>query len=145
MNKAPSTWVSRRSSCLDRPDSMIPSARERFGKAWDVSLPAGNSGANLLEILSRIRSGQIKALYVVGENPLATLPASLDVKRTLEKLEFLIVQDPFLTETANWRISFFLPQPMRKKMGPSPIWRGRSYAFVKRSTRWEKVYRTGIS
>ena len=76
-----------------------PSARERFGKAWDVTLPAGNSGANLLEILSRIRSGQIKALYVIGENPLATLPASLNVKETLEKLQLLIVQDPFLTET----------------------------------------------
>ena len=77
-----------------------PGARERFETAWDVNLPASGSGANLLEILARIRSGQIKALYVIGENPLATLPASLDVKRTLEKLQLLIVQDPFLTETA---------------------------------------------
>lgn len=76
-----------------------PGARERFGKAWDVTLPVAGSGANLLEILARIRSGQIKALYVVGENPLATLPASMDVKGTLEKLQLLIVQDPFLTET----------------------------------------------
>lgn len=77
-----------------------PVARERFAKAWDVSLPAGGSGANLLEILARIRTGQIKALYVIGENPLATLPASLDVQGTLAKLPLLIVQDPFLTETA---------------------------------------------
>jgi formate dehydrogenase alpha subunit len=74
-------------------------ARERFGKAWDVTLPAIGTGANLLEILARIRKGQIKALYVIGENPLATLPASMDVKGTLEKLQLLIVQDPFLTET----------------------------------------------
>ncbi len=77
-----------------------PGARERFGKAWDVTLPASNSGANLIEILRRIRNGQIKALYVIGENPLATLPASLDVKGTLGKLQLLVVQDPFLTETA---------------------------------------------
>lgn len=76
-----------------------PSARERFGKAWDVTLPASGSGANFLEILARIQSGQIKALYVIGENPLATLPASMDVKGALEKLQLLIVQDPFLTET----------------------------------------------
>ena len=76
-----------------------PNARERFGKAWDVTLPASSSGANLLEILARIRSGQIKALYVIGENPLATFPASMDVKGTLENLQLLIVQDPFLTET----------------------------------------------
>jgi formate dehydrogenase alpha subunit len=77
-----------------------PTARERFAKAWDVSLPPSGSGANLLEILARIRTGQIKALYVIGENPLATLPASLDVQGTLAKLPLLIVQDPFLTETA---------------------------------------------
>jgi formate dehydrogenase alpha subunit len=77
-----------------------PTARERFAKAWDVSLPPSDSGANLLEILARIRTGQIKALYVIGENPLATLPASLDVQGTLAKLPLLIVQDPFLTETA---------------------------------------------
>ena len=75
-------------------------ARERFGRAWGMSLPAEGTGANLLEILTRIRSGQIKALYVIGENPLATLPASMDVKGTLAKLDLLIVQDPFLTETA---------------------------------------------
>jgi formate dehydrogenase alpha subunit len=77
-----------------------PGARERFGKAWDITLPASNSGANLMEILRRIRGGQIKALYVVGENPLATLPASVDVKGALGKLQLLVVQDPFLTETA---------------------------------------------
>ncbi len=78
-----------------------PGARERFGKAWEVTLPATGTGANLLEILARIHSGQIKALYVIGENPLATLPASMEVARALEKLQLLIVQDPFLTETAN--------------------------------------------
>jgi formate dehydrogenase alpha subunit len=76
------------------------SARQRFEQAWDVTLPAANSGAKLLEILERCRHGQIKALYVIGENPLATLPASVEVKAAREKLALLIVQDPFLTETA---------------------------------------------
>jgi len=76
-----------------------PGARERFGKAWEVTLPTIGTGANLLEIFTRIHKGQIKALYVIGENPLATLPASIDVKGALSKLQLLIVQDPFLTET----------------------------------------------
>ncbi|MCC6968331.1 MAG: molybdopterin-dependent oxidoreductase [Nitrospira sp.] len=76
-----------------------PGARERFGKAWEVTLPAIGTGANLSEIFARIHKGQIKALYVIGENPLATLPASMDVKGALGKLQLLIVQDPFLTET----------------------------------------------
>ncbi len=72
-------------------------ARARFAQAWNTTLPSG--GANLMEILARCRRGEIKALYMVGENPLATLPASTGVKEALEKVELLICQDPFLTET----------------------------------------------
>ncbi|MFO0705280.1 MAG: molybdopterin-dependent oxidoreductase [Nitrospira sp.] len=79
--------------------------RERFAKAWDASLPA-KTGANLVEILKRCKSGQIKALYVLGENPLATLPASLEVRQALDKLELLVVQDPFLTDTG--RLAHFV-------------------------------------
>ena len=75
-------------------------ARDRFGKAWDMPLPAAGSGANLVEILKRCKSGEIRALYVVGENPLATLPASMEVRAALDRLELLVVQDPFLTDTA---------------------------------------------
>jgi formate dehydrogenase alpha subunit len=75
-------------------------ARARFAAAWGADLPPAGSGGGLLDILRRCRSGEIKALYVVGENPLATLPASLGVREALERLELLVCQDPFLTETA---------------------------------------------
>jgi formate dehydrogenase (NADP+) alpha subunit len=75
-------------------------ARERCAKAWGAELPATGKGATLTEILKRCRSGQIKALYVVGENPLATLPKSMEVQAALERLDLLICQDLFLTETA---------------------------------------------
>jgi predicted molibdopterin-dependent oxidoreductase YjgC len=77
-----------------------PDARDRFAKAWNASLPPIGSGTHLVEILKRCKSGQIKALYVLGENPLATLPASMEVRAGLERLELLVVQDPFLTDTA---------------------------------------------
>ncbi len=73
--------------------------RDRFAKAWEASLPPVGSGAHLIEILRRCKSGQIKALYILGENPLATLPASMEVRAALERLELLVVQDPFLTDT----------------------------------------------
>jgi formate dehydrogenase alpha subunit len=76
-----------------------PAARDHFAKAWESSLPPVGSGAHLIEILKRCKSGQIKALYILGENPLATLPASMEVRAALERLELLIVQDPFLTDT----------------------------------------------
>ncbi|HTK87697.1 MAG TPA: molybdopterin-dependent oxidoreductase, partial [Nitrospiraceae bacterium] len=47
-------------------------AQERFAKAWGAELPATGKGATFTEILKRCRNGQIKALYIVGENPLAT-------------------------------------------------------------------------
>ncbi|MGQ0811457.1 MAG: molybdopterin-dependent oxidoreductase [Nitrospiraceae bacterium] len=84
------------------------SARERFATAWDASLPASGNGAGLIDILNRCRSGQIKALYVIGENPLATLPASHEVRSALLGLDLLVCQDPFLTETAQFA-HFVLP------------------------------------
>lgn len=77
-----------------------PAAREKFSQAWGAELPPIGSGAtNLIDILKRCRSGEIKALYLIGENPLATLSASWDVKAALDNVELLICQDPFLTET----------------------------------------------
>jgi formate dehydrogenase alpha subunit len=74
-------------------------ARAKFATAWRCSLPPSNPSATLMEILKRCREGRIKALYLVGENPLATLPASTGVREALAKVELLICQDPFLTET----------------------------------------------
>ncbi|MBI5410560.1 MAG: molybdopterin-dependent oxidoreductase [Nitrospirae bacterium] len=78
-------------------------ARAGFAKAWGgesaAPLPPAGSGARLIEILEKCRRGEIKALYLIGENPLATLPASLNVKAALARVDLLICQDPFLTET----------------------------------------------
>jgi formate dehydrogenase alpha subunit len=74
--------------------------RAKFSKAWNAPLPAKGTGAGLMDILKKCRGGEIKALYLIGENPLGTLPASAEVKAALEKLELLIVQDPFMTDTA---------------------------------------------
>ncbi len=74
--------------------------RAKFAKAWNASLPSKGVGAGLMDILKKCRSGEIKALYLIGENPLGTLPASAEVKAALEKLELLIVQDPFMTDSA---------------------------------------------
>ena len=74
--------------------------RAKFSKAWSAPLPNKGVGAGLMDILKQCRGGEIKALYLIGENPLGTLPASAEVKAALEKLELLIVQDPFMTESA---------------------------------------------
>jgi formate dehydrogenase alpha subunit len=77
-------------------------ARQKFSEAWGAALPDAQAGKSLIEILEDCRAGKIKALYVVGENPLATLPKSFGVEEALSQLELLICQDPFLTETAHY-------------------------------------------
>ena len=77
-------------------------AQQKFSEAWGVALPDAQAGKSLIEILEDCRAGKIKALYVVGENPLATLPKSFGVEEALSQLELLICQDPFLTETAQY-------------------------------------------
>jgi predicted molibdopterin-dependent oxidoreductase YjgC len=81
-------------------DGNDPAERARFEKAWGLSLP-GEPGRGALDILRGIEEGRIKGLYAAGENPAATYPDSARVKKALSALDFLVVQDCFLTETAS--------------------------------------------
>jgi len=54
-----------------------------------------------LAILQAIEGGKIKGLYLAGENPVVTYPDSARTKKALASLDFLVVQDCFLTETAS--------------------------------------------
>jgi len=73
--------------------------RKKFEAAWKAALSA-KPGLTLMEIMAAAGSGKIKALYVMGENPLLSDPDLQHVKKELQKLELMIVQDIFLTETA---------------------------------------------
>jgi NADH-quinone oxidoreductase subunit G len=64
--------------------------------AWDAILPE-TPGKNAVEMLNGIKSGSMAALYIMGDDPVGSDP---NLKQALEKLEFLVVQDIFMTETA---------------------------------------------
>ncbi|WP_447973596.1 NADH-quinone oxidoreductase subunit NuoG [Nitrospira sp. Kam-Ns4a] len=72
---------------------------ERLTTLWKEELPKG-PGRTLMEILEDARAGRVKALLVVGENPVGSLPPSAGVVEALERLELLVCQELFLTETA---------------------------------------------
>ena len=74
-------------------------ARKRFETAWRVKLSA-KPGLTLMEIMAAAGRGDIKALYIMGENPLLSDPDLKHVEKELRNLDLLIVQDIFLTETA---------------------------------------------
>ena len=74
-------------------------ARKKFEAAWGVKLSA-KPGLTLMEIMAAAGRGDIKALYIMGENPLLSDPDLKHVEKELRNLDLLIVQDIFLTETA---------------------------------------------
>ncbi len=74
-------------------------ARGKFEQAWSRKLP-DKIGLTVTEMLTGADAGTVKALYVMGENPMLSDPDVNHVKIALEKLDFLVVQDLFLTETA---------------------------------------------
>ncbi len=75
-------------------------AREKFEAAWSVTLP-GTPGMKLTEVTQAIgKDGSIKGLFIMGENPMISDPDLRHIDHALDELDFLIVQDIFLTETA---------------------------------------------
>jgi formate dehydrogenase alpha subunit len=74
--------------------------QKKFEDAWDVSLN-DETGLTEVEIMDAAYKGKIKSLYIMGENPMMSNPNINHVKEALENLEFLVVQDIFLSETAN--------------------------------------------
>lgn len=75
--------------------------RRRVAKIWNVPFESldANPGLTTLEIMDAAHKGQIKALYIMGENPIITDPDQLHTIEALQNLEFLVVQDIFETET----------------------------------------------
>ena len=73
--------------------------KSKFEKAWNVSLPEG-VGLTLVEIMHSAHEGKIKGMYIMGENPVLSDPDSNSVMEALKNLDFLVVQDIFLSETA---------------------------------------------
>ena len=78
-----------------------PEIRGKFERAWGVKLPE-KPGLTVVEMMHAAEEGGIKAMYIMGENPALSDPNLNRTRKALEKLEFLVVQDIFLTETAEY-------------------------------------------
>jgi len=76
-----------------------PEIRKKFEKAWDCQLNP-SPGLVLTELFEAVHAGNVKALYIMGENPVVTEANTSFVEEAISRLELLVVQDLFLTETA---------------------------------------------
>lgn len=72
---------------------------EKFEKAWGAKL-SDRVGLTVSEMMEAAGDGRVKAMYIMGENPMVSDPDLNHVEKALENLDFLVVQDIFLTETA---------------------------------------------
>ncbi|MBS3759531.1 MAG: molybdopterin-dependent oxidoreductase, partial [Desulfobacterales bacterium] len=77
-----------------------PEARTKFESAWNCSGLADKPGMPVTEMTASISSGDIKAMYIAGENPLMSEPSLNHAREEMQQLDFLVVQDIFPTETA---------------------------------------------
>lgn len=74
-------------------------AQAKFEKAWGTKL-SNKIGLTVTTMIEAADAGKLKALYVMGENPMLSDPDIDHAKKALEKLDFMVVQDIFMTETA---------------------------------------------
>jgi formate dehydrogenase alpha subunit len=77
----------------------IPAIREKFEALWKARL-SDKDGMTATEMMPAAAKGALKALYIMGENPAVSDPDTAHTHKALQALELLVVQDIFLTETA---------------------------------------------
>ncbi len=75
--------------------------KEKFDISWECSLPS-SPGLTLVEMLEAASRKEIRAIYLMGENPALSDPDVTHVREALAQLDFLVVQDIFLSETAEF-------------------------------------------
>jgi formate dehydrogenase major subunit len=78
-----------------------PQAIARFAKAWNVPIDKldNKPGLTVVEVIKNILAGNVKGMYIMGENPAMSDPDADHAREALAKLDMLVVQDIFLTET----------------------------------------------
>jgi formate dehydrogenase major subunit len=79
-----------------------PDVKARFENAWNTKDLDPKRGLTVTEIIGSALKGGVRGMYMLGENPFLSDPNINKVRKALSKLDFLVVQDIFLTETAEF-------------------------------------------
>ena len=77
-----------------------PAMREKFARTWRVERLPDNPGLPLTHAMDAAARGELKGMFIMGENPMLSDPDQAHARHALENLELLVVQDIFLSETA---------------------------------------------
>src|ERR1019366_1973462 len=102
--------------------------RTKFESAWGVHLPT-DKGGRITDFIERLGSGELKALYVMGEDPVLSEPNTGLVIEKMMKAEFMVCQEIFLTETAK----------MADVVLPGACWAEKDGTFTASERRVQRV------
>lgn len=91
-------------------------ANHRFAELWGAQLDP-NPGLTVVEIMHAVHAGKLHGMYIMGENPAMSDPNLNHARAALAKLEHLVVQDIFLTETAGFADVVFPASAFPEKTG----------------------------
>ncbi len=115
---------------------MNEDAQRHFSSAWGISLDESlplhldkKPGLTIVEIVNAFGEGKIRGLFIMGENPMVSDPDTNHVRECMEKGEFLVVEDIFLTETAQ----------MAHVVLPAASWAEKSGTFTNTERRVQMV------
>ncbi|UCG77349.1 MAG: NADH-quinone oxidoreductase subunit NuoG [Nitrospirota bacterium] len=108
----------------------LSSFREKYEQEMGYAVPE-KAGMGLFEMVEAMEKGSIKAAYVMGDNPVFNMPSSHRVRNAFKALEFLVVQDAFMTETAQ----------MADVVLPAAIWSEKDGTFVNLERRIQRLHK----
>ncbi|MEB8389459.1 formate dehydrogenase subunit alpha, partial [Rhodobacteraceae bacterium KMM 6894] len=91
--------------------------RSAFTDVWNSGDFSAEKGLTVTEIMDAVHEGSIKAMYILGENPAMSDPDVEHARDALAKLDHLVVQDIFLTETANYADVILPASALAEKSG----------------------------
>ncbi len=106
--------------------------RSEIGKFWgvDPEFFPKKRGLFMTDIFPAIESGQIKALWLVATNPMTSMPNTNRIRKTLEKLEFCVVQDAYVdVESTQYAHAYF----------PASVWAEKDGCFTNTERRVNRV------
>lgn len=108
---------------------VLDSVREDVQCKWGCGALNDLPGLQMVEILEAAHDGRMKAMYVMGENPVFSEPSTLKTKKSLSNLKTLVVQDIFLTETAQ----------LADVVLPATTWAEKNGTFTNTERRVQRV------
>jgi predicted molibdopterin-dependent oxidoreductase YjgC len=103
-------------------------ARKKWEKIWQTSI-SPDPGLNMVRMIEASEQGSLKAMYVMGENPLRSLPQPQRVKKALAKLEFMVAQDILNNETTQMADVVLPGATFSEKQGSFTNLEGRIQSF----------------